>query len=155
MDTETTGAEYILPEKEAPGKTRQRRVRVPKYTKWNLYHKKNNFHYFTFSANSGKPIKAVIRHLPPDTPAEDISDSLEDLGFDVINVWQMTATRRAHNGQTHVEPLSLFLVTLTRNIKSQEIFSVNSLNHIIIKVELCRAQTGLTQCYNCQNFGHV
>jgi hypothetical protein len=36
--------------------------------------------------NSEKPIKAVIRHLPPDTPAEDISNSLENLGFNVISM---------------------------------------------------------------------
>jgi hypothetical protein len=54
-----------------------------------------------------------------------------------------------------MEPLPLILVTLTRNIKSHEIFKLNSLNHIIIKVESYTAQTGLTQCYNCQIFGHV
>jgi hypothetical protein len=32
---------------------------------------------------------------------------------------------------------------------------VNSLNHVIIKVELYRAQRGLMQSYSCQNFGHV
>jgi hypothetical protein len=31
----------------------------------------------------------------------------------------------------------------------------NSLNLIILKAELYTAQTALTQCYNCQNFGHV
>jgi hypothetical protein len=70
-------------------------------------------------------------------------------------VRQMTTDRTAPNGQTHVEPFPLFLVTLTSNIKCEEIFKLNSLNIIIIKVELYRAQTGLTQCYNCQNFGHV
>jgi hypothetical protein len=50
-----------------------------------------------------------------------------------------------------VEPLPLFLVTLTRNIKSQEIFKLNSLNHIIIKqsyaelrLALCSAITAKT-----------
>jgi hypothetical protein len=71
-----------------------------------------------------------------DTPAEDISNSLEDLGFNVVNVRQMTANRRAPNGQTHVETLPLFLITLTGNLKSQEIFKLNSYNHIVIKVEL-------------------
>jgi hypothetical protein len=47
---------------------------------------KNNIQYFTISPNSEKPIKAVIRHLPPYTPTEDISNSLESLGFSVINV---------------------------------------------------------------------
>jgi hypothetical protein len=67
----------------------------------------------------------------------------------------MMVTQTAPNRKTHVEPLSLFLVAWTRNIKSQEIFKLNFLNFIIIKVELCRDQTGLMQFYNCQNFGHV
>jgi hypothetical protein len=66
-------------------------------------------------------------------PVEDISNSLEDLGFTIINTRQMTATQTAPNGQNHMETPSLFLVTLTRNIKSQEIFKLNSLNNIIIQ----------------------
>jgi hypothetical protein len=66
------------------------------YSVMKSYLEKINLHYFTFSQNSEKPIKA-------DTPAEDISNDLEDLGFNVINVRQMTVTRRACNGQTHVE----------------------------------------------------
>jgi hypothetical protein len=65
------------------------------------------------------------------------------------------ATRTAPNGQTHVETFPLFLVTLTRNVTSKEIFKLNSLNQTIVKVEFYRAQTGLMRCYNCPNFGHV
>jgi hypothetical protein len=50
---------------------------------------------------------------------EDISNSVEDLGFNVINVRQMTAIRKKTNGQTHMETTPLFLVTLLKNIKSQ------------------------------------
>jgi hypothetical protein len=74
------------------------------------YVEKNNLNYFTFSPNSEKPIKAVIRRLPPDRPAEDISNSLEDLGFNFINVRQMTANRRAPHRQAYVETLPLFLL---------------------------------------------
>jgi hypothetical protein len=92
-------------------------------------------------------MKAVIHHLPPDMPAEDICKSLEGLGLNIINVRQMMATRTAPNRQTHMETLPLFFI-LTINIKSQEIFKLNSLNHIVIKVELRKGQTGLRQCYN-------
>jgi hypothetical protein len=61
------------------------------------YPAKNNRHNFTFSPNSEKLIKAIIHHLPLDTPAEVISNSLEDLGFNVINMKQTTATRRTPN----------------------------------------------------------
>jgi hypothetical protein len=125
------------------------------YSAVKSYMEKNYLHYFTFSLDSEKPMKAVIRHLPPDMPAEDISNSLEDLGFNIMKVRQMMATRTAINSQTHVEPLPLFLVTLTRNVKSQQIHNLNSLNYIIIKVELYRAQPDFTHCHNCHNFGHV
>jgi hypothetical protein len=115
----------------------------------------NNLHYFTFHPKSQKPIKAVIRHLPFNTPAEDISDGLVSLGFDVISVKQMTSTRRpSAEGASQIN-LPLFLVTLPRNQKSQDIFKITGLCHISIKVEAYKAQTGLTQCYNCQKFGHV
>jgi hypothetical protein len=50
------------------------------------YLEKNNLHYFTFYPNSKKPISAVIRHIPPGMPAEDIFSTLEKLGFNVINM---------------------------------------------------------------------
>jgi hypothetical protein len=36
----------------------------------------NNLAYFTFYPKYLKPMKAVIRHLPVNTPAEDISEGL-------------------------------------------------------------------------------
>jgi hypothetical protein len=42
------------------------------YSAMKSYLVKNNLHYFTFSPNSKKPIKAAICHLPPDMPVEDI-----------------------------------------------------------------------------------
>jgi hypothetical protein len=50
------------------------------YAAMKSYLEKNNLQYFTFSPSSEKPIKVVIRHLPPDTPPEDTSNSLEGLG---------------------------------------------------------------------------
>jgi hypothetical protein len=40
-------------------------------------------------------MKAAIRHLPHNTPAEDIFEGVVNLDFDVICVKQMTATRRS------------------------------------------------------------
>jgi hypothetical protein len=77
-------------------------------------------------------------------PAEDTSNNFEDSGFNVINMRQMIATQTAPNRQTHVGPLPLFLVILTGNIISQEIFKLKSLDHIIINAELYRSQNGLT-----------
>jgi hypothetical protein len=54
---------------------------------------RQNLSYYSFP-KCEKAIKAVIRHIPHNTPAEDISDGLLSLGFDIISVQQMRATRR-------------------------------------------------------------
>jgi hypothetical protein len=111
--------------------------------------------YYTFHSKFQKPMKAVIRHLPLSTPADYISDGLVGLGFDVISVKQMSSTLRSSaEGTSHVNH-PLFLITLPRTTKSQEIFKLTGLCHIAIKVEAYKAQTSLTQCYNCQTFAHV
>jgi hypothetical protein len=107
-----------------------------------------------------KPIKAVIRHLLSVTPAEEIYEALTDLGFDVMSVKQMTSSRRSlpEAGQKSVNvplPLPLFLITLPKNEKSQEIFKRTGLCHISINVEAYRSSNNLTQYHNCQQFGHV
>jgi hypothetical protein len=103
----------------------------------------NNLSYYSYS-KSQNPIKAVIRHFLPNTPGKNISDGLVNLGFDVINVKQMTMTRRSHSEGTATKNLPLLVVTLPRTAKSQEIFNLPSLCHIAIRVEAYNAQTGLT-----------
>jgi hypothetical protein len=110
--------------------------------------------YYSFPKYE-KPIKAVIRHLPQITPAEDISDGLVSLGIDVVNVKQMTATRRSHPEESKIIYLPLFLVTLPRTAKYQENLRLSRICHIAIRLAAYRAKNALTQCYNCQQFGHV
>jgi hypothetical protein len=67
----------------------------------------NSLFYFTFYPKYLKPIKAVIRHLPRNTPAEDISEGLTKLSFDIIIVKQMTSTRRSLSEETPTKNLPL------------------------------------------------
>jgi hypothetical protein len=46
----------------------------------------NNLSYYSFYSKSQEPMKAVIPHLPHNTPAGHISDGLVTLEFDVIGV---------------------------------------------------------------------
>jgi hypothetical protein len=59
------------------------------------YLSSQNLNYFTFYPKSLKPIKAVIRHLPGNTPAAEIYEGRVELGFDIISVKQMFTTRRS------------------------------------------------------------
>jgi hypothetical protein len=59
----------------------------------NLHFESNNLSFYSFFSKSERPIKAVIRHLSINTPAEDIAEGLEDLGFEV------TVFRQLYPGQ--------------------------------------------------------
>jgi hypothetical protein len=97
-----------------------------------------NLSYYTFFPKSEKPIKTVNRYEPHNTPAKNISDGVVSLGFDVVSVKQMTATRQSPPEESKIINLALFLVTLPRTAKSQEIFRLPSLCHIAIRVETYR-----------------
>jgi hypothetical protein len=64
----------------------------------------NHLAYFTFFPKLAKPVKAVLRHLPSNTPEQDISDGLVDLGIDVIGVKQMSSAHRSPDGS---KPITL------------------------------------------------
>jgi hypothetical protein len=67
----------------------------------------------------------------------------------------MTTTRQSPLEKSKTINFTLFLVTLPETAKSQDIFHLPSLCHIAIRVEAYRFQSALTQCHNCQKFGHV
>jgi hypothetical protein len=56
--------------------------------------------------------------------AEDNLNGIEDLGFNVINVRKMTATRGTLNRQTHMESPQISLATLQGNTKSLRVFKL-------------------------------
>jgi hypothetical protein len=76
-----------------------------------------------------------------------------ELGFDIISVKKMSTTRRSQGSSS--TSLPLFLLTILRSEKSQDVYKLTSLCYIAIKVELYKSQFALTQCHNCQQFGHV
>jgi hypothetical protein len=78
----------------------------------------NNLSHFIFFQKSLKPIKAVIRHLPTNTTAQDISDGLVDQGYDIISVKQMSTNRQSPSEGALLKNLPLFLITLPRTAKS-------------------------------------
>jgi hypothetical protein len=106
----------------------------------------NILSYFTFYPKSGKPIRAVITHLRPNTPADDICNGLVSLGFDVISVKKMTTTRRSPPEESKITNSPHFLVTLPRRAKSQEIFQASATllsgwRHIEPRALSCSAAT--------------
>jgi hypothetical protein len=70
-----------------------------------------------------------------------------------MSVRQLTSNRRSLEGG-HIK-LPLFLITLLKTATSTEMFKLTNLCHLIIKVQAYGARNSLTQCFNCQKFGHI
>jgi hypothetical protein len=77
--------------------------------------------FFTYYTNGNKPVNAVIRHLHSNTSSEDITVALQELGYEIISVKQKTVERPSPEGEVTFIPLPVFLVTLVRKRRSQEI----------------------------------
>jgi hypothetical protein len=67
------------------------------------------------------------------TPAQDISDGLRDLGFDIISVKQMSTTCRSLSEGALNKNFHIFLITLPIMAISEEIFQLPALCHIAIR----------------------
>jgi hypothetical protein len=102
--------------------------------------------FFTFYTKGDKQVKAVIRHLLKISSSEDNTVALQELGYEIISVKQMTAKRPFPEGRVS-------LVSLPQ--KSLDIFKISSLRNIIVKVEAYKSKSDMTQCYNCPRFGHI
>jgi hypothetical protein len=86
-----------------------------------------NIHFLALYSKADKTVKAVIRPLPGDTSAKDITVALHDIDYDVISVKQMTAKRSIPEGGVTRTSFPLFLVTLATNPKAPETFKLTTL----------------------------
>lgn len=112
------------------------------------YLKEHNAKYHTYQLTEDKPTRIVIRNLHPTTPIELIKSELETRLFEVRQV-----TNVLHKTSKH--PLPLFFVDLEPTDHSNQIYQLSSLLHTKIKVEEPYKPKLISQCQNCQDYGHT
>ena len=104
--------------------------------------------YHTYQLQQDKPIRVVIRNLHPTTPTSLVKSELEFLEFEVRSV-----TNVLH--KTNKYPFPLFFIDLEPVPYSNDIFKLSSLIHTKIKVEEPFKTKTISQCVNCQEYGHT
>jgi len=104
--------------------------------------------FHTFQLNEDKPMRIVIRNLHPSTSTELIKSELELRLYEVRQVTQVIH-------RTSKIPLPLFFVDLEPTDHSNEIFKLESLLHTKIKIEEPHKPKIISQCQNCQAYGHT
>ncbi|KAL4156059.1 hypothetical protein QTP88_000094 [Uroleucon formosanum] len=108
-----------------------------------LRNEKAEFH--TFQLKEDKPMRIVIRNLHPSTSTEMIRNELEHRLYEVRQVTQVISKI----------PLPLFFVDLEPTDHSKEIFKLESILHTKIKIEEPHKPKIISQCQNCQAYGHT
>ncbi|XP_055614932.1 uncharacterized protein LOC129761241 [Toxorhynchites rutilus septentrionalis] len=122
---------------------------LKEYQQVGAYLKTEGVQFYTHDMQAAKPLKVVLRGLPPVGP-EEVKTELSNLGLKPENVFAMT--RRPNNNTWN----QLFLVHFakgTTNISSLK--NISDLFRVIVSWELYRPQhRDVTLCTNCQRFGH-
>lgn len=103
---------------------------------------------YTYTLPEEQTLKIVFRGIPTDFTEEEVLEDLRDeQNFDIISVKRMRKNKDT--------PYSMMLVQAPKNERSKELFQVRSIAGMAVRAEPKRKQTGSTQCYRCQNYGHV
>ncbi|KAL4084985.1 hypothetical protein QTP88_027838 [Uroleucon formosanum] len=110
--------------------------------------RKENAEFHTYQLQEDKPIRVVIRNIHPTTPCKLIK---EELVLRLFEVRQVTPVFHRLNKT----PLPLFFVDLEPTHHSIEIFQLTSLLHTKIIVEEPHKPKTISQCANCQDYGHI
>lgn len=108
-----------------------------------------NIQFRTMDPRSERPRKVLLRGLPANTPIEDIKQVLEEMELVPITIAHLKSRKAINKGA----PLPLFVVTLRMTPKFENIYSLDTINFLKVKVEKFKPQQ-YRQCYNCQNYGH-
>ncbi|GBM62564.1 hypothetical protein AVEN_189494-1, partial [Araneus ventricosus] len=94
-----------------------------------------------------RPIKIVIKNLPPDHSKEHIVRDLEENKYKVIRINQLRNFRLK-------TLLPIFLVELAKTPNANNIFQVEKINNFSVKIEHYRKKQRATMCYRCSDFYH-
>ncbi|UYV71213.1 hypothetical protein LAZ67_8002209, partial [Cordylochernes scorpioides] len=119
---------------------------ISDFKKIREYVQKNNGGY-SYRLQEEKPLKVVLKGVTTAYKTEDIAIELATMGF------TETSVKRLH-GQSTKRPMNLVLVELPKNEHNKKIYGITELLYQKIAVESFRTTNRVTQCFNCQGFGH-
>ncbi|UYV83888.1 hypothetical protein LAZ67_X000522, partial [Cordylochernes scorpioides] len=110
------------------------------------YVQKNNGGY-SYRLQEEKPLKVVLKGVSTAFKEEDVVIELVSMGFTEVIV------KRLHRQSTKI-PMNIVLVELPKNEPNKRIYGITEILYQKIVVESFRTTKRVTQCFNCQGFGH-
>lgn len=108
--------------------------------------------YHTFVASTERPLKLVIKQLPPTITEDELYRELLRLNYPVKAVRQFTT--KANDSQ-EARKLPIWIVTLENSPEGAALQQCTGLFNIKMIIESYRPKPTVRQCFNCQAFGHL
>lgn len=107
-----------------------------------------------------RPIKVMARGLHHTCPVEDIRKELFERGFKIITAVNMIKkekkTDKSGNAVVTKRGLPLFMLTFEKEQQVEEVFKINAILNMRVKIEALKKQSSLIpQCKRCQGFNHT
>lgn len=101
--------------------------------------------FHSFHLPEEKKLHIVLRGIPTNFPPEEVKAELEELGFHPSAIYRV-------NMSPNRRPIPLVLVILPKAEK--EIIDTRHILGLEIKVESLKNKNRVSECRNCQKFGH-
>lgn len=118
--------------------------------------KSNNLEYHTYTPKEDKEPRLIVKNIPPNVTTEEVQQDLLKQGLKVKKVTQMHKKTQGEGTEVNNRLLyPMFIATFDKNTTFTEVNKHNKVCHCIVKWEKFRNVSGVTQCYNCQSFGHI
>ncbi|GFR17749.1 uncharacterized protein TNCT_11731 [Trichonephila clavata] len=94
-----------------------------------------------------RPLKIVLQGLPISTDTQEIKTDLENQGYIIEKVTQLTKSRTKFK-------LPIFMVELKKSPNTPDNKDLKTCCYMMITVDSFRKRPGANQCYNCNFFHH-
>lgn len=114
------------------------------YRKLQKHVQTHNYSAHTYPLPEEKQLRVVIRGIPSEIEDKEVEEELKLLQFTPSLVVRMK--KKGGN------PMPLVLVSLPKD--QNQIYKLEALLDIRIKVEALKARARINQCHGCQRFGH-
>ena len=118
------------------------------YTKIIMALNEKNTQYHTYKHKAERSYRVVLKNIHHSTNGQEIIDSLQQLGHEVTNVWNIK--QRGTNKQ-----LPMFFVDLKQANNNKDIYKIKRLMNSVVTFEAPHVKRDIPQCQRCQRFGHT
>lgn len=116
----------------------------------------NKQEHFTFLLPEEKTLKVVIRGIPEVIEINQVEQDLADIGFQPLKINRMVKNVIDQTTNTKAKiPMPLILIQLEKTEANKEIYNVNKLGFLTVKMEPLNIKKSIRQCHKCQDFGHT